>query len=219
MKKNCLIAWALILLSVFHFVPVIAAADSRASNLAPSALSTSSGQTVRFAVFSDPHFYDSALGTSGEAFEAYLNGDRKMLRESEAILKAAISGMKQDNIQFVLLSGDMTKDGELSSHTKIAAYLKDLEDSGIQVYVVPGNHDINNPDAVSYSGDTTTPVPNISPDDFVQIYGQFGGGRTLYPGHGLLPIPGKRGYPQRRRPFQPGNPGLDSQPDRLGQGR
>ena len=125
-------------------------------------------------MFSDPHFYDSALGTTGEAFEAYLNSDRKMLRESEAILNAAISGMKQDNIQFVLVSGDMTKDGELSGHTKIAAYLKDLEDSGIEVYVVPGNHDINNPDAVSYSGVTTAPVPKINPDDFVQIYGQFG---------------------------------------------
>jgi hypothetical protein len=179
MKKNCLIVWAWMLLSVFHFVPVAAAADTPVSHPAPSALSAGSGQTVRFAVFSDAHFYDSSLGTTGEAFEAYLNGDRKMLRESEAILKSAISGLKQENIQFVLVPGDMTKDGELSGHTKVAAYLKDLEDSGIQVYVVPGNHDINNPDAVSYSGATTTPVPGVSPDVFVQIYGQFGFGQAI----------------------------------------
>lgn len=174
MKKNCFIAWVLILLSAIHIVPAVGVSESEISNYMQSALSNSSGQTIGFAVFSDPHYYDSALGTTGEAFEAYLNSDRKMIRESEAILNAAISGMKQDNIQFVLVSGDLTKDGELSSHTKMAAYLKDLEDSGIEVYVVPGNHDINNPNAVSYSGASTAPVPRISPDDFARIYGRFG---------------------------------------------
>ncbi|MBI5589973.1 MAG: metallophosphoesterase [Deltaproteobacteria bacterium] len=174
MKKYWLIARVVIVLSVIHMGPVVAFADSDVSFFAPPPLSTPSGQTIRFAVFSDPHYYDSALGTTGEAFEAYLNSDRKMIRESEAILKSAISKMLQDNIRFVLVSGDLTKDGELSGHTEFAAYLKDLEDSGIQVYVVPGNHDINNPDAVSYSGATTTSVPSISPDDFARIYDQFG---------------------------------------------
>jgi 3',5'-cyclic AMP phosphodiesterase CpdA len=40
--------------------------------------------------------------------------------------------------------------------------------------VVPGNHDLNNPDAVSYSGDETTPVPSVNAEDFAQIYGDFG---------------------------------------------
>ncbi len=102
-----------------------------------------------------------------------------MIRESDAILNAAISGLKQDNIKFVLISGDLTKDGEFSSHTKFAAYLKEMEVSGIEVYVVPGNHDINNPDAVSYSGAMTTPVPRVSPEDFARIYKQFGFGQAI----------------------------------------
>jgi 3',5'-cyclic AMP phosphodiesterase CpdA len=179
MKTKYFFTWGVIALFAIVLVPMGASAESQSTRFVSTAFSDSSGQTIRFAVFSDPHYYDSALGTTGEAFEAYLNSDRKMLRESEAILKAAISQMKQDNIQFVLVPGDLTKDGELSSHTKIAAYLKDLEDSGIQVYVVPGNHDINNPDAVSYSGATTTPVPSVSPEDFVRIYGQFGFGQAL----------------------------------------
>ncbi|MDO9111820.1 MAG: metallophosphoesterase [Desulfatirhabdiaceae bacterium] len=174
MKKNCFIVWVVIVLSAIQIVPIVAYADSHAPYFVPPARSTSTGQTIQFAVFSDPHYYDSALGTTGEAFEAYLNSDRKMIRESDAILNAAIGGMKQDNIQFALVAGDLTKDGELSSHMKFAAYLKELEDSGIEVYVVPGNHDINNPHAVSYSGANTVPVPRVSPDEFVQIYGQFG---------------------------------------------
>jgi hypothetical protein len=173
MKKNCFMLWVVIVLSAIHIVHV-ASADSRALQFVPQAVSSSTDPTIRFAVFSDPHYYDSALGTTGEAFEAYLNSDRKMIRESEEILKAAIAGMKQENIRFALVSGDLTKDGELSSHTQIAAYLKELEDSGIEIYVVPGNHDINNPHAVSYNGASTVPVPRVSPDDFARIYGQFG---------------------------------------------
>lgn len=35
-------------------------------------------------------------------------------------------------------------------------------DARIQVYVVPGNHDINNPDAKTFDGDTTTPTATIT---------------------------------------------------------
>ena len=38
---------------------------------------------IQFAVFSDPHYYDSSLGTTGSAFEDYLMQDRKLLRESD----------------------------------------------------------------------------------------------------------------------------------------
>ncbi len=193
MKKNCFIVWVVIVLSAIQIVPIVAYADSHASHFVPPARSTSTGQTIQFAVFSDPHYYDSALGTTGEAFEAYLNSDRKMIRESEAILNAAIGGMKQDNIQFALVAGDLTKDGELSSHMKFAAYLKELEDSGIEVYVVPGNHDINNPHAVSYSGANTVPVPRVSPDEFVQIYGQFGFAQAICQRPEFFELPGGAG--------------------------
>ena len=35
---------------------------------------------ANFAVISDPHFYDTDLGTQGQAFETYLGSDRKMLQ-------------------------------------------------------------------------------------------------------------------------------------------
>ncbi|NCC95179.1 MAG: hypothetical protein EOM10_18265 [Opitutae bacterium] len=44
--------------------------------------------TARFAVFSDPHLYPRSLGTTGPAFQDYLNKDRKLLVESEALLDA-----------------------------------------------------------------------------------------------------------------------------------
>ena len=127
-----------------------------------------------FAVFSDPHLYDSNLGTSGSAFEAYLKQDRKLLAESEAILQSMISTLSAEKLDFVLIPGDLTKDGELSGHQKMAAYLRTLESSGKKVYVVPGNHDINNSHAVRFSGSSAEPVQTINPNDFATIYSDFG---------------------------------------------
>ena len=131
-------------------------------------------QSPRFAVISDPHFYDSELGISGSAFEQYLAGDRKMLRESEAIFMKASENITMQHPSFVIISGDLTKDGELSSHQKFAAHLAELEQSGIEVYVIPGNHDINNPHAVSFNGAQTTPVDHVTPEEFAKIYGPYG---------------------------------------------
>ena len=129
---------------------------------------------VKFGVFSDPHFYDMDLGTTGIAFETYLAYDRKMLRESNAILDAALAGLLTEDVDFVLVTGDLTKDGAKSSHQKFAMKIAGLEAVGIEVYVVPGNHDVLNPHAVSFSGDTMTPVAHVTPAEFEEIYGEFG---------------------------------------------
>jgi 3',5'-cyclic AMP phosphodiesterase CpdA len=135
---------------------------------------------IRFAVFSDPHFYDISLGTQGKAFESYLADDRKLLKESPEILASAITSIENEKVDFVLVPGDMTKDGELSSHKLVVGYLKQLEDSGEKVYVVPGNHDINNGHSFKYVGDTAERVPNITPEEFVDMYGDFGYKEALY---------------------------------------
>jgi 3',5'-cyclic AMP phosphodiesterase CpdA len=135
---------------------------------------------TNFVVFSDPHVYDPSLGTEGKAFENYLASDRKLLRESTEIMEAAIAAIKSEKASFVLVPGDMTKDGELSSHQLVISYLKQLEASGKQVYVVPGNHDIKNGHSFKYVGDTAERVPNITPAEFVDMYGDFGYKEALY---------------------------------------
>jgi hypothetical protein len=143
------------------------------------AVTSAAAQTASIAVIADPHFYDSDLGTSGAAFEAYLAQDRKMLRESEAILKSALRMIRAKRPDLVLISGDLTKDGERTSHEKFAAYLARLEAAGIQVLVCPGNHDINNPHAVAFDGESTTPVPTVTPAEFADIYDDYGYGEAL----------------------------------------
>ena len=44
--------------------------------------------------------------------------------------------------------------------------LEEVEKSGIDVVVIPGNHDINNPSASSYDGPTRRPAERVTPEEF-----------------------------------------------------
>lgn len=137
--------------------------------------------SLRFAVLSDLHVYDTSLGSSGSAFERYLAADRKMLLQSREILESMVASLLAvEGLQMVIIPGDLTKDGERVCHELAIRLLQPLRDAGIAVYVVPGNHDINNPHAVAFDGDSTTAVENISPDDFASLYGDFGYASALY---------------------------------------
>jgi len=133
-----------------------------------------------FIVFSDPHVYSTVLGTESAALDEYLSEDRKLLYESERILKSMVETINQETADFVLIPGDLTKDGERICHELAASYLQQIEASGKQVYVVPGNHDILNPHANSYEGDVATPVSSVTPEEFSQIYQAFGFDEALH---------------------------------------
>ncbi|MCX8054954.1 MAG: metallophosphoesterase [Ignavibacteria bacterium] len=129
---------------------------------------------IKISIFSDPHFYDNSLGTSGEAFENYLASDRKMIAESEAIMKSIVNMISKDDSKIVIVTGDLTKDGELKSHQLFVSYLKQLKDKGKKIFVVPGNHDIENPASYSYTGSAPVKVPNVSAEQYKSIYADYG---------------------------------------------
>ncbi len=129
---------------------------------------------AEFMVMSDPHFYDRDLGIDGVAFEIALATEPKLLRESEAILNAFIEKALAAFPDFVLVPGDLTKDGAKKCHEKFADQLARLESAGIGVYVVPGNHDVENPHAFSYGPFGAMPVETVSAEEFAVIYSSYG---------------------------------------------
>lgn len=153
-----------------------------------SSTASAPATAAKFAVISDPHLYDAATlgGTESADFQAYLLGDRKMLVESVEILSSAITDLKAKSLDFVIISGDLTKDGELINHQLMASKLAELKASGKKVFVIPGNHDINNPHAVSYKTSPTKPVTYVTPGDFKQIYADYGYKEALYTDPGSL---------------------------------
>jgi 2',3'-cyclic-nucleotide 2'-phosphodiesterase (5'-nucleotidase family)/3',5'-cyclic AMP phosphodiesterase CpdA len=130
---------------------------------------------AKIAVFSDPHFMDpSLLINDGLAFQTYLAQDRKLLKESPAILDSVVTSVSNAHPNIVLVTGDLTKDGELASHLAVSNRLQNLKDGGAKVFVCPGNHDINNPHSLFYDGSATNPAPTIQSNDFATIYAPFG---------------------------------------------
>ncbi|MGA2158525.1 MAG: metallophosphoesterase [Dehalococcoidia bacterium] len=135
---------------------------------------------VNFAVMTDLHTYDPDLGTEGKAFENYIAGDYKLTRESAEILQTAVGEINSENVSFVLVPGDLTDHGDRASHELVAQYLRQLQVSGKKVYVIPGNHDIENANAFKYAGDVQLRIRNITAEDFSQIYADFGYKDALY---------------------------------------
>lgn len=126
------------------------------------------GTACRFAVFTDAHLYDTILGTEGREFVEYLNGDRKLLKESSAIMDVFVSRMEAEKPEFILFAGDMTKDGETVNHMLFKKYAERLESCGIELIAVNGNHDIVNADAWDFKNKKKT--ESITPDVFRNLY-------------------------------------------------
>ncbi|OHD08449.1 MAG: hypothetical protein A2086_00730 [Spirochaetes bacterium GWD1_27_9] len=129
---------------------------------------------LKFIVLSDIHYYDKSLGIEGTAFEEYLAGDRKTLIESEEITDKVIENILSSDASFVIICGDMTKDGEKINHQKLSEKLKLITDSGKKVFVINGNHDILNGHSFKYNGDNKERVENVNREDFIKIYNEFG---------------------------------------------
>ena len=140
-------------------------------------------ECLDFAVISDIHIMSpSLLKADSKDFEQYIQHDRKLLREGPLLVKTAIQKILQQpqRPQIVLIPGALTKDGEKTSHQLLAdTLLKPLRQSNIAVYVIPGNHDVNNPHAVCFEKDTTYRTTTISDQEFAEIYKDYGYGTAL----------------------------------------
>lgn len=132
-------------------------------------------QPIQFWVATDTHYLDKALEDGGEAFQSYVTGgDGKILPYSDELAEALVYDVQQQKPGFLILSGDLTNNGEASSHRKLAEKLKRIEQLGTSVYVIPGNHDINNPWARSFQGDKQIIAEHITEQDFTRLYADFG---------------------------------------------
>jgi predicted MPP superfamily phosphohydrolase len=138
---------------------------------------------LKIAVVSDIHYMDPSLlknnANTGAAFNNYLDADPKLIEFSDPIFRTVVSQIKSEKPDILLIPGDLTKDGEKVSHQSVVKLIKQISDAHIKVFVVPGNHDINNPEAVTYDGDNASPTPSISATEFSNIYSDYGYGNAI----------------------------------------
>ena len=123
----------------------------------------------------DPHFIAPGLTDHGAYFTALTeSSDGKLMRCSEEIIDAFLAEAIAQKPEALLLTGDLTFNGALLSHTALAAKLRAAEEQGLRVDVLPGNHDLDNPNAASFAGEGFTRVAFATAEDFRRIYADFG---------------------------------------------
>ncbi|NCD13712.1 MAG: metallophosphoesterase [Bacteroidia bacterium] len=135
--------------------------------------------SLKVALVTDIHYFSPALFDEGEALHAYeqLSGRRFSLQHK--VLDQVWRELLYERPDLLLIPGDLTHHGERQSHLGLIARLHEMEKSGTRVLVVPGNHDINIPNAVSYQGHERLPVESITKDEFAALYEPFGYGEAI----------------------------------------
>lgn len=133
-------------------------------------------EVLSYAVASDLHFNfpDEKLEWfSEDPIYGYANRRAAMENESGLIIDEFLNQCAEDdNIQFVLIAGDLADNGkgDYTEHVAVAEKLKAFESkTGKSVYVIPGNHDVCNP-----SEDDDTDLAR-----FMEIYADFGYDKAL----------------------------------------
>lgn len=137
---------------------------------------------VLLASISDIHYFPESLSTyKSEAFYTYLQGSNITYEDLDSILDSAFAAMKKDaaakGLKYLLISGDLTVNGEYEGHVAFAERLRKFEkDSGVKVFVTNGNHDINNSHASQFVTEDglKTPARKTTPQEFYNIYREFG---------------------------------------------
>lgn len=129
---------------------------------------------LRIAVMSDLHYLSPDMISDTADFEHALNSDRKLLKEGSAVLHEMFDRVRADKPDILLVSGDLTKDGEQECHKALAKQLQQLQQDipGLKIYVINGNHDIRNYNAKNFNTPDGKAVPatRTHPEDFKRIY-------------------------------------------------
>lgn len=123
---------------------------------------------------SDIHFLGTDLAQSGEALTKYENATGRNVNELHAVLDETLKQIEAASVNALLICGDLTNHGERGSHLELIRKLTSLKQKGIRIYVIPGNHDVNIPDAKAYVGDESSPTQTVSAKEFSELYAPFG---------------------------------------------
>ena len=161
MKHILFTAWCLLLVMVAPCV---------------NATTMQSNDNYKIMVLSDIHLLAPELYDKGKVAQQLDQNDMKLVLNSDLIMQRIVDEILKEKPQLLLISGDLTFNGEQASHKRLAEHLQHLKQAGIRTLVIPGNHDVMCPYSKQYKGDETTAVPSVTSEEFAAIYAPFGYG-------------------------------------------
>ena len=81
-----------------------------------------------------------------------MGNDGTIVPYLDEITEAFLEEVRTAHPSALVLSGDLSQNGEKANHEALAEKLERVQAAGIPVLVIPGNHDIQNKNASTYFG-------------------------------------------------------------------
>ena len=125
-------------------------------------------------VVSDLHYLAPELYEGSQLFlNALEKGDGKITQEGDTLLSALRKEVKAIGPDALVVTGDLSFNGEKLSHERLAAFFSLVEADGTPVYVIPGNHDINVQMPIAFLENGFATAKNVTEEEFASIYQPF----------------------------------------------
>ncbi len=162
----------------------------------PISVWAESSARLQVGIISDIHYFPAGLtGNYCAAFNDYALKNTRQEAQSDALLESALYALakhaRQNGMKYLLLPGDNSRDGEYFAHQKLAERLEKFErETGIQVIVTNGNHDINNTGAATFENGVKENARRTSPENWLYLYRNLGFDLAY---HTFKPSEGKKG--------------------------
>lgn len=135
---------------------------------------------LEFYITSDNHYFSNSLHDSGELYNLAMLETPMLIEYNNEILDEFIEVIKEKPLPYLIMAGDLTFNGELESLKELSFKLKEIEDLGTEVLVIPGNHDMYYKYARGYEDDHIVETAWIENEDYLALMGDFGYNEAEY---------------------------------------
>ena len=133
-------------------------------------------KNLKFYHLTDLHYYaNEKIGSCGATYKLKCDLDQKCMAESGAIIDAAFKRVSEDKeTDIVLISGDLTFDGEQQSHDALVEKLTALKNSGKRIFTTFATHDFFMHARKYTDEEGETELPKYTRAELRQLYNDFG---------------------------------------------
>ncbi len=131
--------------------------------------------STEFIVITDAHYYSKKLGTDSECYREFNAKSQKLVAKSGDVIRACFEKIKADKCRNIIFCGDATCDGDCDSHREFISLLRELKESGKNVFAITSTHDYQDKNITyKYTGDKREEIPAFSRDELKEMYREFG---------------------------------------------
>lgn len=137
-------------------------------------------KSVKIITATDLHFLSPQINDKSEILKNLsARGDGKVVPYSGEIVEAFMDQVIQAKPDYLVLTGDLTYNGEETSHEDLVKILHKVEANNIEVLIIPGNHDISIPFAYAFKEGQAWEENSVTYAEFYEMYKDFGPGEAL----------------------------------------